>query len=81
VLKKIGRGVEAAKAEFPSAATHDGDIGPDKGRGKRTAGHLGTSTADTTVNVYMQEVEEGVKQALDAIYAELTATPGGAEGG
>ena len=37
-------------------------------------GILGHSKADTTVNVYMQEIEEGVKQTLDAIYAELTAT-------
>jgi len=29
--------------------------------------------ADITVNVYMRPIEEGVKQTLDAIYAELTA--------
>ena len=30
------------------------------------------SKADTTVNVYMQPIEAGVKQTLDAIYSELT---------
>ena len=37
---------------------------------------FGHSKADTTVNVYIREIEEGIKQPLDAIYAELTATPG-----
>jgi hypothetical protein len=38
-------------------------------------GILGRTKADTNVNVYMQAIEEGVKQTLDAIYAELTARP------
>jgi hypothetical protein len=33
----------------------------------------GHSKADTTVNVYMQPIEAGVKATLDAIYLELTA--------
>ena len=36
-------------------------------------GVLRHSTADTTVNVYMQPIEAGVKSTLDAIYLELTA--------
>ena len=40
---------------------------------KDVQGNLGHTKADTTVNVYMQPIEEGVKQTLDAIYAELTA--------
>jgi hypothetical protein len=36
---------------------------------------MGALNADTTVNVYMQQIEEGVKQTLDAIYTELTAPP------
>ena len=36
-------------------------------------GVLGHSKADTTVNVYMQPIEAGVKSTLDAIYSELTA--------
>ena len=31
--------------------------------------------ADITVNVYMQPIEESVKQTLGAIYSELTARP------
>lgn len=33
---------------------------------------LGYCKADTTVNVYMQPIEEGPKQTHDAIYSELT---------
>jgi hypothetical protein len=39
---------------------------------KDVQGVLGHSKADTTVNVYMQSIEAGVKQTLDAIYSELT---------
>lgn len=38
-----------------------------KGGVKDVQGILGHSKADTTLNVYMQEIEEGVKQTLDAI--------------
>ena len=41
VLKKLAEELKLPKLNF-QAATHDGDIGPDKGRGKRRAGHLGT---------------------------------------
>jgi len=43
-----------------------------KGGVKDVQGVLGHSKADTTVNVYMQPIEAGVKQTLDAIYSELT---------
>ena len=43
-----------------------------KGGVKDVQGVLGHSKADTTVNVYMQPIEAGVKQTLDAIYRELT---------
>ena len=46
-----------------------------KGSVKDVQGILGHSKADTTANVYMQQIEEGVKQPLDAIYSELTARP------
>src|SRR5271167_832644 len=46
-----------------------------KGNVKDVQGILGHTKADTTVNVYMQQIEEGVKLTLDAIYAELTAGP------
>jgi hypothetical protein len=46
-----------------------------KGSVKDVQEVLGHAKADTTANVYMQPIEEGVKQTLDAIYAELTARP------
>lgn len=46
-----------------------------KGNVKDLQGILGNSKADTTVNVCMQPIEEGVRLTLDAIYAELTARP------
>jgi len=33
------------------------------------------SKAETTVNVYMQSIEDSVKQRQEAIYAELTVRP------
>jgi hypothetical protein len=35
-------------------------------------GILGHTKADTTVNVYIQQIEEGVEQTLEAIDTELT---------
>ena len=46
-----------------------------KGTVKDVQGILGHCNPNTTANVYMQTIEEGVKQTLDAIYAELTAKP------
>jgi integrase len=50
-------------------ATH----GQAKGGVKDVQVVLGHSKAGTTVNVYMQQIEAGVKSMLDAIYSELTA--------
>ena len=38
-------------------------------------GIFGHSKADTTVNVYMPQIDDSVKQTLDAIYSELMARP------
>jgi DNA polymerase-1 len=46
-----------------------------KGGVKDVQAVLGHSKPDITAEVYMQEIEESVKQTLDAIYAELTAKP------
>jgi len=46
-----------------------------KGGVKDVQSILGHRKADTTVNVYMQEIEQSVKQTQDAIYRELTARP------
>ncbi len=40
---------------------------------------LGHATADTMVNLYMQEIEESVKQTQDAICRELMTRPEAAE--
>ena len=50
-------------------------MGQTKGSVKDVQDILGHAKADTTVNVYMQQIDEGVKQTLDAIYSELTARP------
>jgi hypothetical protein len=34
---------------------------------------LGHGKADITANVYIQPIESGVRQTLDAIYSELVA--------
>ena len=72
---EAGRGAGAQEAELPGAASKDCDARPDQGQRQGRAGNPGRTKADTTVNVYMQPIEEGVKQTLDAIYAELTARP------
>jgi hypothetical protein len=46
-----------------------------KGGVKDVQGVLGHSKANTTVNVYMQQIEVDVNETLDAIYVELTAKP------
>ncbi len=51
------------------------DLAQKNGGVKDVQSVLGHSKADTTVNVYMQEIEAGVKQTLEAIYSELTAKP------
>ena len=40
--KEAGRAVGAGEAEFPGAAAHDGNAGPDQRRRQRRAGHPGT---------------------------------------
>jgi hypothetical protein len=42
---------------------------------KGVQGTLGHSKADTTVNVYMQQIEADVKQTLEAIYSKLPTKP------
>ena len=44
-----------------------------KGSGKDLQGVLGRSRPDITATVYMQQIESGVRQTLDAICSELMA--------
>ena len=78
---KLAEELKLPKLNFQVLRRTMATLAQTKGGVKDVQGILGHSKADTTVNVYMQEIEEGVKQTLDAIYAELTATLGGADGG
>jgi len=72
VLKKLAEDLELPKLNFQVLRRTMATLAQRKGGVKDVQGVLGHSKADTTVNVYMQPIEAGVKQTLDAIYAELT---------
>jgi integrase len=75
VLKKLAKELGLAKLNFQVLRRTIATLAQTKGNVKDVQGILGHTKADTTVNVYMQQIEDGVKQTLDAIYAELTARP------
>jgi integrase len=75
VLKKLAEELGLSKLNFQVLRRTTATLAQTKGNVKDVQGILGHTKADTTVNVYMQPIEEGVKQTLDAIYAELTAGP------
>jgi integrase len=75
VLKKLAAELGLSKLNFQVLRRTTATLAQTKGNVKDVQGILGHTKADTTVNVYMQPIEEGVKQTLDAIYAELTAGP------
>jgi len=75
VLKKLAEKLGLAKLNFQVLRRTIATLAQTKGNVKDVQGILGHTKADTTVNVYMQPIEEGVKQTLDAIYTELTARP------
>mgnify|MGYP005814139301 CR=1 FL=1 len=75
VLKKLAEKLWLAKLNFQVLRRTMATLAQKKGGVKYVQGILGHSKADTTVNVYMQEIEESVKQTQDAIYSELTARP------
>ncbi|MBV9180847.1 MAG: tyrosine-type recombinase/integrase [Acidobacteria bacterium] len=72
VLKKIGQQLGLPKLNFQVLRRTIATLAQTKGGVKDVQAILGHSKADTTVNVYMQPIEAGVKQTLDAIYSELT---------
>ena len=72
VLKKLAQELGLAKLNFQVLRRTMATLAQTKGGVKDVQGVLGHSRADTTVNVYMQQIEAGVKQTLDAIYSELT---------
>ena len=75
VLKKLGEALGLRKLNFQVLRRTIATLAQTKGSVKDVQGILAHAKADTTANVYMQQIEEGVKQTLDAIYAELTAAP------
>ncbi len=75
MLKKLAEEMGLKKLNFQLLRRTIGTLAQTKGTVKDVQGILGHAKADTTVNVYMQQIEEGVKQTLDAIYSELTARP------
>lgn len=75
VLKKLAGELGLPKLNFQVLRRTIATLAQTKGTVKDVQGILGHAKADTTVNVYMQPIEEGVKLTLESIYAELTAAP------
>jgi integrase len=75
VLKKLERELGLPKLNFQVLRRTIATLAQAKGSVKDVQGILGHSKADTTVNVYMQEIESSVKETQAAIYSELTAGP------
>jgi integrase len=75
VLKKLAKDLGLVKLNFQVLRRTIATLAQTKGNVKDVQGILGHAKADTTVNVYMQQIDEGVKLTLDSIYAELTARP------
>jgi integrase len=72
VLKKLAEKLGLKKLNFQVLRRTIATLAQTKGDVKDVQGILGHESPDLTANVYMQQIEEGVKQTLDAIYAELT---------
>jgi integrase len=76
VLRTLAAKLGLAKLNFQVLRRTMATPAQTKGGVKDVQGVLGHSKADTTVNVYMQQIEAGVKSTLDAIHSELTARGG-----
>jgi integrase len=75
VLKTLETKLSLPKLNFQVLRRTMATLAQTKGSIKDVQGILGHSRADTTVNVYMQEIEASVKQTQAAIYSELTVQP------
>jgi integrase len=75
VLKKLAEKLGLAKLNLQVLRRTMATLAQTKGRVKDVQEILGHSKADTTVNVYMPQIEADVKQTLEAMYSELTAKP------
>ena len=75
VLKKLAAELGLPKLNFQVLRRTIATLAQTKGSVKDVQAILGHSKPDITATVYMQPIEEGVRQTLDAIFAELTAAP------
>ena len=75
VLKKLAEELGLKKLNFQVLRRTIATLAQTKGSVKDVQGVLGHSRPDITATVYMQQIESGVRQTLDAIYSELTAKP------
>ena len=73
VLKKVAVELGLSKLNFQVLRRTIATLAQTKGNVKDVQGILGHSNPDITAGVYMQTIEEGVKQTQDAIYQELAA--------
>ena len=76
VLKKLAKELGLRKLNFQVLRRTIATLAQTKGSVKDVQGVLGHSKPDITANVYMQQIESGVRQTLEAIYSELVAKPG-----
>jgi integrase len=75
VLKPLAERLGLPKLNFQVLRRTVATLAQKKGTVKDVQAILGHSNPDTTAGVYMQPIEESVKQTLDSIYAELIARP------
>jgi len=75
VLKKLAAELGLRKLNFQRLRRTTATLAQTKGSVKDVQGILGHAKPDITASVYMQQIDDGVKQTLDAIYSELTARP------
>jgi len=73
VLKPLAQRLGLVKLNFQVLRRTIATLAQTKGSVKDVQRILGHTKADTTVNVYMQPIEAGVKLTQEAIYAELKA--------
>ena len=73
--RQLGEELGLKKLNFQVLRRTIATLAQTKGSVKDVQGVLGHSKPDITANVYMQQIEEGVRRTLDAIYSELVAKP------
>ncbi len=74
MLKPLAKKLGLSKLNFQVLRRTMATLAQAKGSVKDVQSILGHGKADTTVNVYMQSIEDSGKQTQEAIYAELNST-------